>query len=78
MPHRTPSFLLTFPLMYYVTRPMVRYRFPIEPFLAIVAVYGVFRSVAWILDRQPGLRSPMPWVREWSAESDGELSVVDI
>ncbi|HUO32924.1 MAG TPA: glycosyltransferase family 39 protein [Bryobacteraceae bacterium] len=32
--------LLVFPLVYYVTYPLVRFRFAIEPLLAILAIYG--------------------------------------
>lgn len=33
--------LLTFPVLYYITYPLVRFRFPIEPLLIILAAYGL-------------------------------------
>ena len=37
--------LLAFPLVYYLTVTLVRYRFPMDPVLTILAVYGVSRVV---------------------------------
>jgi 4-amino-4-deoxy-L-arabinose transferase-like glycosyltransferase len=37
--------VLVFPLPYYLTHTLVRYRFPIEPVLTILCVYGLLRLV---------------------------------
>jgi 4-amino-4-deoxy-L-arabinose transferase-like glycosyltransferase len=39
--------LLVFPLVYYVTHTLIRYRFPMEPILSILGVYGVAVTLAW-------------------------------
>ena len=39
--------LLVFPLPYYVTHALVRYRFPLDPVLAILSVYGLLSAVPW-------------------------------
>ena len=39
--------LLTFPLVYYITRPALRFRFTIEPILVVLAAYGA----VWIFER---------------------------
>ncbi|MGH9770665.1 MAG: hypothetical protein ACRD4Q_03040 [Candidatus Acidiferrales bacterium] len=39
--------LLIFPLVYYLTHTLVRYRFPIDPLLAILSVNGVAAVLAW-------------------------------
>ncbi|HEX4001804.1 MAG TPA: glycosyltransferase family 39 protein [Candidatus Acidoferrales bacterium] len=43
--HRAPYMfvLVAYPLVFYVTHALVRYRFPIEPIVAILAVHGLFR-----------------------------------
>ena len=38
--------LLVFPLVYYLTVTLVRYRFPMDPILTILAAYGVSRVLA--------------------------------
>lgn len=38
--------MLIFPIPYYLTHTLVRYRFPIEPVLTILCVYGFVRVVA--------------------------------
>ena len=43
------SVLLVFPLVYYVTYPLVRFRFAIEPALTILAVYGALSAQRWLL-----------------------------
>jgi hypothetical protein len=35
--------LLVFPIPYYITHTALRYRHPIDPFLAIFAVYAISR-----------------------------------
>jgi hypothetical protein len=45
--------LLVFPIPYYVTHALVRYRFPLDPILAILGVYG--------------LLSALPWTQRWHA-----------
>jgi dolichyl-phosphate-mannose-protein mannosyltransferase len=40
--------LLIFPLVYYVTDVLVRYRFPIDPILTILAVYGAACALEWL------------------------------
>lgn len=39
--------LTVFPLPYYLTHTLVRYRFPIEPVLSILSVYGLLWMLAW-------------------------------
>jgi hypothetical protein len=39
--------LLVFPIPYYVTHALVRYRFPLDPILAILGVYGVLSALSW-------------------------------
>lgn len=41
-PYRLPYLvvLLIYPLVFYITHTLVRYRFPIDPLLAILAIYG--------------------------------------
>jgi hypothetical protein len=45
--------LLFYPLVYYVTHPSPRYRSPMDPCLAFLAVYAVRRAVQrlWARDR---------------------------
>jgi hypothetical protein len=45
--------LLVFPIPYYVTHALVRYRFPLDPILTILGVYGVL--------------SALPWTQRWHA-----------
>jgi hypothetical protein len=45
--------LLVFPIPYYITHALVRYRFPLDPILAILGVYGVL--------------SALPWTQRWGA-----------
>ena len=46
--------LAVFPLIYYVTRPALRFRFTIEPMLAILAAYGAVCVVNWVSGRDAG------------------------
>ena len=39
--------LLIFPLVYYLTDVLVRYRFPIDPVLTVLAVYGATGTLEW-------------------------------
>jgi len=39
--------LLVFPLPYYVTHALVRYRFPIDPVITVLSVYGIACTLAW-------------------------------
>lgn len=39
--------LLTFPIIYYVTYALVRFRFPIESLVAVLAGYGITRRFPW-------------------------------
>jgi 4-amino-4-deoxy-L-arabinose transferase-like glycosyltransferase len=45
--------VLVFPIPYYVTHALVRYRFPLDPILTILGVYG--------------LLSALPWTQRWHA-----------
>ena len=40
--------LVVFPLVYYLTRPALRFRFAIEPLLAILAAYGAVYVFNWV------------------------------
>lgn len=40
--------LVFFPLVHYVTRPAVRFRFAIEPILVVLAGYGAVHALEWI------------------------------
>jgi dolichyl-phosphate-mannose-protein mannosyltransferase len=51
--------ILVFPIPYYVTRSSIRFRHPIDPLLAIFAVYAVARLLA-VFKRQPGNESSAP------------------
>jgi hypothetical protein len=51
--------ILLFPIPYYLTRSSIRFRHPIDPFLAIFAVYAVTRFLA-IFMRHPGHEPPEP------------------
>ncbi len=44
--------LLIFPLVYYLTHTLVRYRFPMDPLLAILSVNGVAAVLAWTREWQ--------------------------
>jgi len=46
------SVVLFFPLIYYVTRPALRFRFAIEPVLAILAAYAAMSVLDWIRSRK--------------------------
>lgn len=43
--------VLIFPLPYYLTHTLVRYRFPIEPIVTILAAYGLLQLWNWITGR---------------------------
>lgn len=45
MPYLTV--LLVFPVPYYLTHTLVRYRFPIEPILTILSIYGALQVWTW-------------------------------
>ena len=45
------SVLVIFPLIYYLTRPAVRFRFAIEPVLTVLAAYGAVWIWNWIDQR---------------------------
>lgn len=50
------SILTVFPLIYYLTRPALRFRFAIEPMLVILAAYGAVCLLNWVNEnrvRQP-------------------------
>jgi 4-amino-4-deoxy-L-arabinose transferase-like glycosyltransferase len=47
--------LLFYPLVYYLTVTLVRYRFPIEPIIAILSVYGASRVLDWMKAEQLAL-----------------------
>ena len=42
------SILAVFPLIYYLTRPALRFRFAIEPMLVILAAYGAVCVLNWM------------------------------
>lgn len=44
--------LVVFPLVYYLTRPALRFRFAIEPMLAILAAYGAACVFDWMKARR--------------------------
>lgn len=48
--------VLIFPLPYYLTHTLVRYRFPSEPMVTILAAYGASQLWSWITGRT--LRAP--------------------
>jgi hypothetical protein len=43
--------LLLFPLMFYVTHPAQRYRYPMDPILAVLCVYALGCLFSWVGDR---------------------------
>ena len=45
--------LLFFPLVYYLTRPGLRFRFTIEPVVVVLAAYGAASIFNWARERQP-------------------------
>jgi len=45
--------VLIFPLPYYLTHTLVRYRFPIEPIVTILAAYGLLQLWSWATGRAP-------------------------
>jgi 4-amino-4-deoxy-L-arabinose transferase-like glycosyltransferase len=45
------SVLLFYPVTFYLTSTLVRYRFPMEPFIAILSVYGAFSILSWLTKR---------------------------
>jgi len=46
------SVLLFFPLVYYLTRPGLRFRFTIEPVLVVLAAYGAAYTLDWARERR--------------------------
>jgi 4-amino-4-deoxy-L-arabinose transferase-like glycosyltransferase len=44
--------VLIFPLVHYVTHPMLRYRFPIDPIMIVLAVYGLGHTISQIRNRR--------------------------
>ena len=61
-PAATPfSFVvLIFPVVYYVTHPMLRYRFPIDPIMIVLAVYGLAYTISHIRNRRLHEKTVMP------------------
>jgi 4-amino-4-deoxy-L-arabinose transferase-like glycosyltransferase len=45
--------LLVFPIPYYVTHALVRYRFSLDPILTIIGVYGLLSALPWTQRWQP-------------------------
>jgi hypothetical protein len=55
--------LLIFPLIFYLTHSSLRYRFPMDPIMVVLAVYGVAHPISQWLERtspQPGTATPAP------------------
>jgi hypothetical protein len=50
--------LLVFPLPYYATHALVRYRFPLDPIVTILSMYGVTCALAWTRGRRHDRSSP--------------------
>lgn len=44
--------VLIFPVVYYVTHPMLRYRFPIDPIMIVLAVYGLACTISHMRNRR--------------------------
>jgi hypothetical protein len=44
--------LLVFPVVFYLTDTLVRYRFPMDPILTIVSVYGLTSTLVWMPGRR--------------------------
>ncbi|MGO8791383.1 MAG: hypothetical protein ACLQVL_28895 [Terriglobia bacterium] len=61
--------LLIVPLVFYLTHTLVRYRFPMEPILTILAVYGLASALAWLLERLGIGAPPGNLLRNLSARS---------
>jgi hypothetical protein len=54
--------LLVFPIVFYVTHTSLRYRFPMDPIMAILASYGVASVISLLRTRfagRPETASPM-------------------
>ncbi len=47
--------LLFFPVVYYFTRPALRFRFAIEPILTVLAAYGAVSILTWVT-RRPAMQ----------------------
>lgn len=45
------SVLLLFPIVFYVTHPAQRYRYPIDPILSVLTMYAVGCCISWVADR---------------------------
>jgi hypothetical protein len=43
--------LLVFPLVFYLTHASLRYRFPMDPIMMVLAAYGVAQSFAYLRAR---------------------------
>ncbi len=57
------ALLLVFPLVFYLTHSSLRYRFPIDPVMAVLAAYGVTGVLSLWSERsaaQPGAATPAP------------------
>lgn len=55
--------LLVFPLVFYLTHASLRYRFPMDPVMMILAAYGVAHPISQWLERaspRPGTATPAP------------------
>jgi hypothetical protein len=55
--------LLIFPLIFYLTHSSLRYRFPMDPIMMVLAAYGVAHPISQWLERtvpQPGTTTPVP------------------
>jgi hypothetical protein len=53
--------LLVFPLIFYFTHSSLRYRFPMDPIMMILAAYGVSHPISQWLERaspHPGTATP--------------------
>lgn len=44
--------ILVYPLVFYLTYSTVRFSFPMEPLLVVLAAYGVIQTIAWLLERR--------------------------
>jgi 4-amino-4-deoxy-L-arabinose transferase-like glycosyltransferase len=44
--------LIFYPAVYYITHPLARYRFPLEPILAVLAAHGLTRAFSSAVARQ--------------------------
>jgi hypothetical protein len=55
--------ILVFPLIFYLTHSSLRYRFPMDPIMMILAAYGVAFPISQWLERsssQAGTAAPAP------------------